>query len=180
MAISAEQAVEYRIYAGYVDPRYPMGTWWGKTSVLGNGTGGNMNAGLVFHPGIPSPPTGLMWSLEQVSIYNDSGLVNTDGILRTLNFGGPQLDAFFLDHFYRFLMQTADLVNPAAIPVEQLTFLPLFLGSMGANASTQLAAIAVNTDTVTMTLEAEGYWWGVRSINADGGPQRPPTGLYRT
>jgi len=34
-------------------------------------------------------------------------------------------------------------------------------------------------NTLAYEFEAEGYYWGARSLTANGGPQRPPSGLYR-
>ncbi len=61
-----------------------------------------------------------------------------------------------------------------------MAMLPLFLGSQrlpGITAS--FSMFADNVDTETYTFEAEGYRWSPRSVLVDGGPQRPPTGLYQ-
>lgn len=176
MSIVTQADVHYRRFNGYLDPRYPQGHWFAKLNLTGDASGGVMQAGLVFTR-VAQARNSRLYSLEQVSLFSNNNGTPRPGRLFTTNMVGPPL--FSLEH--RQIINTGADAEGASSTVQatDLAFLPLFLGSQNAQGTTsELALTFANADGVVHALEAEGYWWGARSVLADGGPQRPPTGLY--
>lgn len=176
MTVTGEETVEYRRFNGYRDPRYPEGTWWGVVSVTGDASGGFALLQLIFTLSSQGGRNSRLYSLEQVSI--DSSLT-TAAVprLQTTNMSGPR--GVSLAHRYALPIILTEATNAPTIDAQHLSFLPLFLGeqrSVGVESNVNVTFINVNT--IFFAFEAQGYWWGTRSILADGGPQRPPTGLY--
>jgi len=178
MTVLAVADVVYRRFNGYSDPRYPEGYWMGAVSVLGDGSGGLAVTTLHLQPGSTSLSSRI-FSLEALSHFNNS---TTDALaaLETVNLGGP---TNVLSIGFRRIMAlevTAVPVFGSAIRPRDLDLLPLFLGSqLVATTTAQVALSTPNVTGITYNLEAEGYWWGSRSVLQQGGPQRPPTGIYR-
>lgn len=176
MAVAAEQAVEYRRFNGYLDTRYPEGYWYGVVSVTGNVTGGTQVCILAFGENPPAFRNSRIYNLEQFSVLGTPNTVR-GVVLNARNFDGPS-NAGMLRN-YMINRQSAGGSPNSATEGEGYNFLPLFLGSQGDLADVQaLQATMTNVDGDETTFEAEGYWWGPRSVLADGGPQRPPTRLY--
>lgn len=177
MAVIAQIVVESRRYSGWTDARYPIGYWQASLSVTGDATGGGLAIDLVFQGAAPPSLNSQMYSVERISASAASAGDKT-AKLTAVNMGGPANQGF--THEYSVTMQAQSAFSRSAIEGNQLTFLPWFLGSQrtpGITAS--LSILHVNDDTVVFQFEAEGYRWGPRSVLVDGGPQRPPTGLYR-
>jgi len=179
MAIVGQIVVESRRYSGWNDPRYPIGYWQAALVVTGNDTGGSLGIDLVFQPAVgPAFLNSQMYSVERFAAT--SGAVGTPVIvrLRATNMGGPANIGFTHEYAITLAPLTASLGS--AVQTSDLTFLPWFLGSQRSPGTTASLSLATsNLDTVPVRLEAEGYRWSPRSVLVDGGPQRPPTGLYR-
>jgi len=163
---------EYRRFNGYTDPRYPEGFWFGRVAVTGDATGGVAALTIQFNTDL-TRVSSRIFSLEQLSVFSDE-TNNRNLSLSVGELGGPT--GVQLRGFYQMLMVT--FVNGNAL--FETPFLPLFLGAQNrVGLASFVAVTGANVDTVVMDFEAQGYWWGPRSILAEGGPQRPPTGLYR-
>jgi len=176
MSVIGQIVVESRRYSGWVDPRYPIGYWQAALTVTGDATGGSVGVDLVFQGAVPAFLNSQMYSVERLSVLLGA---DTSRNLRisAINMGGPDNQGFI--HQYTVLILNQDSVVGSAIRGDQLTFLPWFLGSQRARGiTTSLSLVSANVDTVAVTFEAEGYRWSPRSVLVDGGPQRPPTGLY--
>ncbi len=173
MSVLAAQPVEFQRFSGWSDPRYPEGYWWGSVTGTGDGTGGSNNLAINF-----TQPAGSrsskMFDLEQLAIHSGDTTALV-GRLELANSEGPSnagLRGILAVELQAF-------VDGSGLSGRDLTFLPLFLGSeRSAALAFSLAFVIVNVDTEVVTLEAQGYWWGARSVLVPGGPQRPPTGLY--
>jgi len=99
--------------------------------------------------------------------------------VEAVNMGGPDNEGFV--HQYVIPMTGRTGGGRAALSGTGFTFLPWFLGSQRiAGTSASVSFVTANVDTVVTTFEAEGYRWSARSVLVDGGPQRPPTGPYRS
>jgi len=177
MAVIAQIVVESRRYSGWIDPRYPIGFWQASLSVTGDASGGLLAIDLVFQGAVPAALNSQMYSVERIGATQDT---STGRIYRVgaVNMGGPANTGF--RHEYTVPMVGHSGGGAAALSGDTFTFIPWFLGSQrtpGITAS--LSLVGLNSNNVTVTFEAEGYRWSPRSVLIDGGPQRPPTGLYR-
>ncbi len=177
MSVIGQIVVESRRYSGWVDPRYPIGYWQAALSVTGDASGGILGLDLVFQGAVPPALNSQMYSVERLGMTMGRNSDETARLV-AVNMAGPRNKGFEHQYSIELIAQTGNARS--AIEGNQLSFLPWFLGSQrtpGVVAS--LSAVFVNTDTIVYTIEAEGYRWSPRSVLVDGGPQRPPTGLYR-
>jgi len=173
MSVANTEAVFYRRFAGYPQPELPEGWWWGVVIVVGDASGGTANLSLALAP-ISGALNSRIFNLEQISISMGSS-TPVDVRLQGSNLVGP--GGATLTHDVALELLSAG--SASVVRGSDLDMLPLFLGS--ANDRAQQAAISAvlnNVDGVTFAFEAEGYWWGPRSILADGGPQRPQRSIY--
>jgi len=179
VAIVVQTIVEGRRFSGWLDPRYPIGFWQGAASLTGDASGGNLGIDLLFQQANgPERLNSQMYSVERFSI---SSRANADAQvqLRALNMGGPSNQGF--RHDYAATIEAFGTPSDSAVVASMMAILPWFLGSQRlAGTTASLSIITDNVDGITWDFEAEGYRWSPRSILVDGGPQRPPTGLYRT
>ncbi len=178
MTVVAQINVESRRYNGYLDPRYPIGYWQAALSLIGDASGGFLEIDLLFQTanGVDRLNS-QMYSCERLAAGTDDGFVRVVAI-QAVNMGGPSNQGF--QQRYTVTLNTPAGVAVSSVQMGDLTMLPWFLGSQRTpGLVTSLALIAQNTDLATYTFEAEGYRWDARSVLVDGGPQRPPTGLYR-
>jgi len=177
LAIVGQINVESRRYSGWRDPRYPIAYWQGALAVTGNASGGLLGVDLVFQQANgPARLNSQMYSVERFSIKTSEQVSRTVRVA-AINMGGPSNLGF--SHSYSIELVTESNFVQANVAANQFGMLPLFLGSQrGAGVTASLSLVGANTDTVVYTFEAEGYRWDARSVLADGGPQRPPTGPY--
>ena len=177
MAIVLQINVESRRYSGYVDPRYPIGYWQGALSLVGNATGGLIGLDLVFQQANGGQLlNSQMYSVERVSATHSDG-TNRAYTLSALNMGGPANLGF--QHSYVVEVRSRSGGVLCSLDGRFLTMIPIFLGSQrSAGTTASLSLVGANVDLLTVRFEAEGYRWSPRSVLVDGGPQRPPTGLY--
>jgi len=176
MSVTSTSDVQYRRFNGYADPRYPEGMWWGSARSNGDASGGQNTITLRF-AGAGVPKSSKLFSIGTLSIRSNEA-VDRVAELFVSNFDGPTNEQ--LEH--RMALVIASITNPSrnAVRARELTAFPLFLGAHRAQGTQALASvIVVNTTGVEYFFQAEGYWWGGRSIMADGGPQNPPQGIYR-
>ncbi len=178
MSVVATSPVAYRRSSGYADPRYPEGHWLGSVTVSGDASGGTITASIVFSEAIAQLDSRI-YSLEQFTAFSSTESSTRAASFFTDNLGldGPAALT------NRFTGTISPHVTPdtTSLSPRDMTNLPLFLGSMRVRSIlTRLGMSLVNPGVgEDYRLEAQGYWWGARSVLVDGGPQRPPTGLYR-
>lgn len=174
MAIIAIADVVSRKFSGYEDPRYPSGFWVGAGQVTGDASGGDSTLQLNFNPAT-SLFNSQYYSIEQFMI----------SIIANANFLVDMLIANF-DLFTPITGQryTIPVIGSEA-SIANIDLLQhkgmrgLFLGQASNTDTAQsLSFIIDNTTNEVMNVFVQGYIWGVRSTMVEGGPQRPPTGLY--
>jgi len=178
MAIVGQIVVESRRYSGWVDPRYPIGYWQAALALTGDASGGSLGIDLVFQLATSPGLNSQLYSVERfgITIGDDSNRVVR---LAAVNMSGPSNEGF--SHEYAIDTNTFTNITGVAVRGGELTMLPWFLGSQRiAGTTASLSLGTQNKDAVVFKLEAEGYRWGARSVLVDGGPQRPPTGPYRS
>lgn len=178
MSVIAQIVVESRRYSGWIDPRYPIGYWQAATTTIGDATGGVIGIDLVFQLGTTPRLNSQMYSVERVGItIGDNN--DRDIQLRAVNMGGPSNQGF--QHVYSVTTASQQGSSISGLRADTLDMIPWFLGSQRlAGITASLSSLIINVDGLTFTLEAEGYRWSTRSVLIDGGPQRPPTGPYRS
>lgn len=174
MAVITEFPVVVREFSGFDDPRYPSGYWAAAGVVIGDATGGTMTAQLNYARATELRNS-QYYSLEQFQAWRDFENAEV-GQLAFSNFQGPSTNRFFGVAFVATAVGLSLILGGDLLPLQ-----PLWLGRQAdPNTSSALALILTNTDTVVVNVRAEGYIWGPRSVAVPGGPQRPPTGLYRS
>jgi len=177
MAIVGQVVVESRRYSGWVDPRYPIGYWQAALTVTGNASGGALGVDLVFQPATEPALNSQLYSVERMGVAQQQEFSRTARI-RALNMGGPSNLGFLHEYTVEIALQIT--LGRAAVRAPDFNMIPLFLGSQREVGTTAALSLVVqNVDGIAVTFEAEGYRWSPRSVLVDGGPQRPPTGLYQ-
>jgi len=171
-----------RRFNGWNDPRYPTGFWSLQHFLTGTASGGLQTIIFRFWDnGVPLDTQ--MYSLEQLSLqYTDNVTprpisIRTAGFDNLVSFNGqPDLGVVVLP-----------ITGPATGAIAMMTpqdanyFRGIFLGAPGNSGQAADLVFAVeNTISNILVVAGQGYVWGPRSVLADGGPQRPPTGIYRT
>lgn len=133
---------------------------------------------LIFSEATPAVNSRI-FSLEQLALLSVGDTTGRNWTMFTDNLGldGP---AALTNRTNLETVANTVAVN-VALDAKALVFLPLFLGSMRVPLiQTRLGVTSLNPGAgIDYRFEAQGYWWGSRSVLADGGPQRPPTGLYK-
>jgi len=176
MSVTGETPVSYRRFNGYRDPRLPEGSWFASTSVVGDASGGEALTRLIFQLASQGARSSRMFSIEKISTDSTLTVAETARI-QTTNMEGPPSGT--LSNRYTLLMPLPQASPGPAVDARSLVFLPLFIGASRAQGlQSDLNIVFNNVTTILYAFEAQGYWWGPRSILADGGPQRPPHGLY--
>jgi len=176
MTVIGQSVVEGRRYSGFADPRFPIGYWQAALALTGDATGGSLVIDLLFQTALAGFLNSQMYSLERFSIHSTEGSQRTVRI-GTVNMGGPSTQPF--SHRYGVALLLISDEGILALEGESAVLTPMFLGSpQNAGISASLSVFTQNVNTITVTFEAEGYRWSPRSVLVDGGPQRPPTGLY--
>lgn len=178
MTVVADIVVESRRYSGWIDRRYPIGYWVAALQVIGDATGGTLEIRLLFQTANgPARLNSQMYSVERLSITAAENAARVARVV-AVNMAGPSNVAFAPQYSLQMDVQSGTLQS--AVRGDQFSFLPWFLGSQrDPGITTSLSMILLNRDAISFRFEAEGYRWSARSVLVDGGPQRPPTGLYR-
>jgi len=148
----------------------------GSINLTGNASGGVVGLDLLFQQANGGNRlNSQMYSVERFS-GSTGDTIPRGGRLSVLNMGGPSNLGF--QNQYAVELDAGG--TGTAIRAEQQALVPWFLGSQRAPGITaSLSLIMSNTNLVVYHFEAEGYRWSPRSVLVDGGPQRPPSGLYR-
>jgi len=176
MAVITPVDVFTRRFRGYDDPRYPTGIWVAQGISTGDASGGDNTFQANFNSSV-QPLNSQFYNLEQLSI-GGSTTVATVAIL-VANF--DTLSPTALAQTYSVdLRATQDAGIFALTPQSIEAMRGLWLGQQSVRGTTQGIAITVeNNDLEILRVTLQGYIWSARSINADGGPQRPPSRMFR-
>ncbi len=179
MSVTGSSPVAYRRFNGWQDPALPEGTWLGSVTVSGDASGGTVTASLDFAEATEARLNSRMFSLEELGLSVNAVGADQDTRVATDNLGRDGPAAF--QHRFELLLANLSSTDTAQLLATQLGFLPLWLGAMRVPlVRSRIFSTGVNpTVGSDWRFEAAGYWWGSRSILVDGGPKRPPNGLYR-
>lgn len=173
MSVLAAEPVHYTRFNGWFEPQFPEGSWFGAVASIGDGTGGSNNLALQFNQ-VGGPLSSRIFTVEQMALFSGETGARIARI-EAINLSSPP-NLGFRGIYSMALATTSPSGNSVSLSELRL---PIFLGSQeDAALISSFAAVIDNVDTVQVTLEVQGYWWGARSVFAPGGPQRPPTGIY--
>jgi len=185
VTVFLEVPVTIRPYRGQTEPGdgMPLGYWVAHALVIGDASGGAMQI-FVRTQETFTQRVSLLYSLEElmvhVSLEPGSGLAQ-DFLLQILEMdrqplqGSPGIPI----QVYTFRMDDEGTQRIGQSMRNPNALLPIFMGqpNKGIVPSGPLVE-KVNLDLDRMSVKMGGYYWGPGSINADGGPKRPLTGLY--
>jgi len=170
MSIVTSIEARRRAYPGYDEPNFPLWSWAQAVFVVGDASGGNRTASIVFATGA-GPKVSLLWSLEQISAFD------TDNNSKNIDLMFEGFDHVVGTSLYR--LSLGDGVQMASIPLQNYPQFPLWLGGHANQGSpAQINLVAANINAEVLAFNAQGYVWGSRSASIPGGPQRPSRGLY--
>ncbi len=157
---------------------FPIGTWVAQAQVTGDATGGIMVAIINFNVAT-TPINRNLYSLEQCSTRN-SNIVAGERTLRSVNMDEEQtIGAIAL--VWTFTGPAASGSSPfvGGPPSETTVLKRIFLGAQRFDGiAPTLRLEAPNSNGNGLTLAAQGYFWSPRSLLVEGGPQRPPSGMW--
>ncbi len=182
--MSNEVDVQRREFAGFRDPGLPIGTWQGFVTVGGDASGGVRQALVTFkQPG--DPLSGNMYSLDQLTVQ-DSDEATKFLTVTAANMDPLRVGPIEIGIGQSFACQLIGVADASAgfegsrIAGRDVSQLPMWLGrALDAVNNAQLRLFLTNVDLALMSVGAQGYIWGPRSITADGGPRRPVSSMYR-
>jgi len=174
MSVSALSTVLHREFEGWADPGLPTGFWAGTVSVVGDASGGQRAVELQFNPST-APRDRLFYSLELCTMFDTDNNAKV-GVIEAINVDSVTPSTM---QFTRVLPLLAGLsqagVTPEAVNSLRGTFLG---GQVSAGVVTRVAYRTTNVNTAILAFNAQGYFWGPRSILVSGGLRRPPDGMY--
>jgi len=175
--------IQHRPFRGSDDPGLPAGIWIVQSSVLGDAGGGVLTLDILFKDGsLPVPESSFLYSLEQLSLFTSANLQQR-GSMNPSNWdeitpGATGTTATI----FRLTLNEMDGVNGAAWGGEMAGrpgYIGWFLGQVRKNTTNTIVRFQVdNVVANSLGVKAEGYYWGPRSVNAEGGPRRPVGSLY--
>jgi len=173
MAVLTTKDVAYRGFSGYEDPRYPSGFHRTDGTVIGDASGGDVVLAFAFARATEDRNS-QYYSIEDVRMTNFT-LNGINVQVAVVNFETSVTD--------RFAMRVeATQAGFSSVPVEDTAaFNGLFIGRQASpTADTTVTFTLDNVDGILLRVMLAGYVWSARSTAVPGGPQRPPTGLYRS
>jgi len=174
MGVVTDLGVTLRRFNGWLDPRYPIGT------TFNTGTGGGIQSISINFWNPATPLNANMYSLEQFWGLHS----NRDGrswSLRTFNMdSSPQGGSLDYGTSGTFTAGAGATGLEFVSAQDQAALQGIFLGRAIDKGLTSELVFSTD-DTFAHILKAgfQGYYWDPRSVLVDGGPQRPPTGLYK-
>ena len=184
MTVVADEAIHVMPWRGYDDPTLPEAIWWGSAVVVGDASGGTMNARLCFK-NEGDPVSGNIWNLEEFNAFlNDQTLSSM--FMKTVGLA-PTKGAAFVDRQYALETFSTGSANGQAVlrggrgGSEGMLKLPTMLGTVRGVAD-DIAVLTFGRNNegaaTSLAVTAFGYQWGPRSMMAEGGPQRPPQSVF--
>jgi len=175
VSVSVQQQIKQRLWRGYDDPGFPIGSYIGWMNGTGDVSGGDIFLQLIFEPEAQNV-TGRYFNIEAIEVFVEEE-TSLDIGLTILGFS-PLFDGAFTNR-----QITVPLNNhtfgAAAINTGNLLARPIFLGSKElAQSASIVQAVTNNSDGRILNFWLEGYIWDARSTQAPGGVRRPPDALY--
>lgn len=182
MSVTLLVPIQHRPFRGYDDPGLPNGIWIIQSSVLGDASGNNLGMDIVFKDGSRSvPESSLLYNLEQLMVQNsDSTSINVGFNPANWDTITPGATGATAD-VTSFLLQSLSAVNGASFRGDNGVMRqnnPLFLGQPRKNTVNTIIRFQTTNGTFSLSIKAEGYYWGPEAVTAPGGPRRPVDSLY--
>jgi len=167
-----------RPFRGFEDPALPDGYWAAHGGLLGDASGGLQSINIRMSSSA-QPNVSLLWSLEQL-VMDQSGVPGRD--LR-IDYGGFDIQPLqgsngSLTKLIQLRMLDLPGFSTAVAITKSDVGRPIFLGAARKDVNVDLAFDVVNTDGSSLSVFAQGFFWGPAAVNAPGGPQRPLTSIY--
>ena len=178
MTVFADFRLDIRPYSGYDNPALPVGAWIAQGSLVGDASGGLAIMNFRIHAD-GDPQISELFNLEQIA-FDTTGTASQAVILiaRNMDSLAPNRPAF--DQRWAFNTLPVAGVSFTALRLDRATILPIWLGGTNPNeGSADIRLEMNNVDGLFYLATLQGYLWGPRSVLAQGGPQRPPNGLFR-
>lgn len=182
MTIAVLTPVEFRGWGGVPgQPAMPIGQWFKRVSLVGDASGGSKTLELAFSVSAPgSPLTADSFSLEQLSIHSTSN-ADATALVLTIALGRVNRGSLVPSGFdYAVELISIGGSSESAAQADMMAPLRgLFLGQPETSDSSATLGVRVtNVDLEVLTVEAQGYVWGPRSLSTPGGPLRPAGALF--
>lgn len=175
MAVITVFDIEYRKFSGWDEPQFPSGFWRGGGLSLGDATGGDNTVQINFATG-GSQFNSQYYSLEQLMV----NVPGTGGVNVGIQISNLDLFPGITSYNYTVILDGNEGNTESLAGRELPGFRGLWLGQQFTpNSSAAISFSLDNTNAEIFLVAAQGYVWGARSTGVPGGPQRPPTGLYR-
>lgn len=181
LSISVLEQVSTRGWGGKEEPSLPIGSWFFRSTLTGDGSAGSKTLEMSFSiAATGSPLDANSYSLEQLAIH-ETAAAGQVAFLIAVQLG--TVSAATVAPFKFAYAITLDALvtgsGSAARALDIGAVRGLFLGQPEtAEASATLGVRVANVDTEVLTLAGQGYIWGPRSLSTPGGPIRPSPGLY--
>jgi len=172
--------VDIRPYSGYANPAFPIASYIAQGGSVGDATAGSVFQNLLFRVGEEpfAVQSAQMYNIEQLSI-DAATTASPNCLMTTTNM--DQLAPTRIASPQKWNLHTvSDQVGESSLELQALSGLPIWLGRE--NSGGLDAGVRFEWDNIDLRLYAvtmQGYCWGPRSVLAEGGPQRPPFGLFR-
>jgi len=176
MSVNVTEQISPRMWAGWQNIAYPIGTYLSQVTSTGDATGGTNTLTFLFKTQ-NAPSSGRLYNIEQIDAFVTSE-VQRDLSLQIEDF--DQFGLFILStRRYRSLL-LSDGDGSAVIDRGALPRMPLFMGKEGRLASSisRVLLRTANINTVVFQGVIQGYIWEPRSLLADGGLRRPADVVY--
>lgn len=175
MSVVAEASVRQRIWRGYDDPGLPMGAWVGWVQGTGDMSAGDNILALILEPE-GQPLSGNFYNLEALEITTTQA-TNVPASIILNNLSG-QVDGAFFNRQWTAQIEFNDR-SDGALALRGMLPRPLFLGqSDQPGTPTQILCTTDNSDGDVVVMRCEGYIWGARATQSEGGLRRPADALY--
>lgn len=176
MTVSVTFRVDIRPYSGYSDPGLPIAAWIAQGGIAGDASGGNVILNFFFQLD-DDPLISELFNLEQIAADTD-GATSQEFIITFRNMDNLAFNRQLSDRIWRF-QTTASLAGFSALTLDRADVLPLWIGAPNRDEGDSGIRIqAANVLNRLYQITLQGYLWGPRSVLAEGGPRRPPGGLF--
>lgn len=166
-------------------PGFPLGVWSAADDDEGDATGGDITFQHIFRNTSNNLGDTNLYNIEHIMVASQDLLqVAAQLTINGMDTGGlaPNFPHRPVDRVYSMNLfntdSTTGFIN-ARHAIECTT--PIWVGTYN-GVETDLGDMIVgldNIDSIRVTVAVYGYYWAPDAVNAPGGIQRPPNGLWR-
>jgi len=166
-------------------PGLPSGVWTASNDNEGDATGGLITFQHIFRNQSNNLGDNQLYNIEQVMIASqDPAQSGAKLTIRGMDPGtGQPSSPNPIDRVWFYDLANTDSLSgfQNATPPDETT-IPVWVGTYS-GPDTALGDVIValeNVDSVRVLVAIYGYYWAPSAVNAPGGIQRPPNGLWRS